>query len=154
MSLTQNKNYLQPTGFRVAINREKYANLEFFVQSLNHPGSSVNALELSVPKISQIPFQGDKITYTELSLSIIIDEDMASYKEMQQWMEDSIDAIDDISSDITVIILTSHNNKNIEIKYKNCIPTNIGSFELSSTLGDTTLMVFDATFRFSDFEIL
>mgnify|MGYP000474469613 CR=1 FL=1 len=154
MSLTANKNFLQPTGFRVAINRDKYANIEFFVQSVNHPGATVNALELSVPKISQIPFQGDKITYSELSLSIIMDEDMESYKEVQRWMEESIDAMDDISADITLVILSSHNNKNNEIRYKNCIPTNIGSFELNSTSGATPIIVFDATFRFSDFEII
>jgi len=152
--LTTNKNFLQPTGFRVVINREEYPNLEYFAQSVNHPGASVNPTEISIPRLSQLPLQGDKLTYTELSINLIIDEDMESYKEMQKWMEESVETLDDISADITVLILTSHNNKNIEIRYKNCIPTNIGAFELNSTTGDTTLMTFDATFRFSHFEIV
>ena len=34
--LTTNLNYLQPTGFRVIINRTRYPNLEYFVQSVSH----------------------------------------------------------------------------------------------------------------------
>lgn len=154
MTVTTNKNFLQPTGFKVIINSEEYANIEYFAQSVNHPGSAVDATEIGIPKLGQLPFGGDKITYSELSMSIIMDEDMAAYKEMQSWLERSVDSIEDISSDITVVVLSSHNNKSVEIKYKDCIPTNIGSFELNSTSGDTTYVVFDATFRFSYFEIV
>ena len=150
--LTNNQNFLQATGFRVVIN-DQYRNLEFFAQSVQHPGASVDAIDIGLPNVRSLPLQGDKITYSELSLNLILDEDMASYKEMQQWLESSIDSTDPIQSDITLVILTSHNNKNIQIKYKDCIPTVVGSIEFNSTTGDATLLTFDASFRFSSFEI-
>ncbi len=156
MSLTTNKNFLQPTGFRVIIDREKYANLEFFAQSVQHPGSSVDARDIPIPKFAAIPVAGDKITYSELNINLIVDEDMSAYKEMQSWLERLIDTPDtpDLYNDVTVIILTSHNNTNRQIRYKNCIPVMIGSIEFTSTVGDTTFVTFDASFRFSSFEIL
>jgi hypothetical protein len=151
--LTTNKSFLQATGFRVVINDE-YRNLEFFAQSVQHPGATVNAVDVGIPKLTSMPLLGDKITYSELSLNLILDEDMASYKEMQSWLERTIDTTDGIESDITLVILTSHNNKNIQIRYNDCIPTTIGAIEFNSTSGDATLISFDATFRFSTFEII
>lgn len=151
--LTTNKSFLQATGFRVVIN-DQYRNLEFFAQSVQHPGATVNAVDFGIPKLTSMPLLGDKITYSELSLNLILDEDMVSYKEMQSWLERTIDTTDGIESDITLVILTSHNNKNIQIRYNDCIPTMIGAIEFNSTSGDATLISFDATFRFSTFEII
>ena len=35
--LTSNINYLQPTGFRISIDRKRYPNLEYFCQQVIHP---------------------------------------------------------------------------------------------------------------------
>jgi len=40
MSVTQT-NFLQGSGFRIVINRERFANLEYFVQTVNHPSVDV-----------------------------------------------------------------------------------------------------------------
>ena len=97
---------------------------------------------------------GDKITHSELTFNLILDENMVSYREMQSWLESTIESTSGLESNISLFILTSHNNKNIEIRYLDCIPTQIGSIEFNSTSGDTTLLTFDATFRFTRFEIL
>ena len=76
MAVTANKGFLQPTGFSVVINKGYYANLEYFAQSVTHPGSNVEPLELPIRQITSVPLAGDKITYTELELSIILDEDI------------------------------------------------------------------------------
>lgn len=151
--LTTNKSFLQPTGFRVVINSD-YKNLEFFAQSAQHPGASVSPVEIGIPKVS-LPLLGDKITYSELSINLMIDEDMTSYREMQGWLEDAIGSDHEKAvMDISIIVLTSHNNKNITIKYKDCIPTTIGAIDFNSTSGDSTFLTFDASFRFSTYEIL
>jgi len=164
-TLTSNKNYLQPTGFKVVINREDYPNLEYFAQAVTHPGASVPPTELPVRRVASIPLAGDKINYGELSVSMILDEDLVAYKEMQSWLERTVNAGQVSSrqalqsnqlptySDITVSILTSHNNENVKIRYNDCIPTNIGSIELSATTNDVSYLTFEATFRFSTFVI-
>lgn len=154
MALTDNKNFLQPTGFRVIVQRKDYGNLEFFAQSVQHPGCTVGAVEVPIPRIQGLPLAGDTIAYGELNLSLILDEDLTAYKEVQQWLEDSVYGTKDvIHHDIKVIVLTSHNNFCAQIQYKNCIPTQLGSIELTSTTGDVTYINFDVTFRFSEFVI-
>lgn len=164
-TLTTNKNYLQPTGFKVVINRENYPNLEYFAQSIQHPGASVTPLEIPGRRITSLPLAGDKITYGELTIDMILDENMVAYKEMQSWLErivnqGQVNSRESNSSnriptfaDITVMILTSHNNENVKIKYRDCIPTNIGSIELSSNTADVTYLTFSSSFRFSNFII-
>jgi hypothetical protein len=162
MSLTTNKNFLQPTGFTFVINRKNYPNLEFFAQSVTHPGASVNPLELPINRITSVPLAGDKITYGQLTLDVMLDEDMTSYKEMQNWLERIVndghvpeDKGGKISTyaDITLIILTSHNNANRSIRYKDCVPVDIGNILLSSNASDVTYPTFSVGFRFSSFEI-
>ena len=163
MALTTNKNFLQPTGFKFVINRRDYPNLEYFAQSVTHPGSTVNPLELPTTRIASVALAGDKITYTQLSLEVIIDEDLESYKEMQAWLERTVNEghIDEFRSgkistysDITLIIMTSHNNKNVQIKYKDCVPVDIGSIQMASNVADVGFTTFQVSFRFSSFEIL
>jgi len=153
MSLTSNTNFLQPTGFRIVIERAKYGNLEFFAQGVTHPGSSTTAVDMVVPRIQKFPIAGDSIEYSELSIQLILDEDMVAYKEMQDWMERCAESYEDLSQDIKVMILTSHNNSNVTITYENCIPVTIGSVELNATGGDVTYITYDASFRFSRFTI-
>ena len=50
-TLTANKNYLQPTGFRVIIDRENYPNLEFFAQSVDHTDVSMTAPNVAYSRI-------------------------------------------------------------------------------------------------------
>ena len=86
----------------------------------------------AVPKVQRFPVAADTIEYSDLGISLILDEDMISYKEMQDWMQRTVDSSEDLSHDITVIILTSHNNANIKIRYEGCLPTQIGSVELNA----------------------
>jgi len=151
MALTENKNFLQPTGFRVIIEREHYGNLEFFAQSVQHPGTNVSAVEVAVPRITGLPVPGDTVAYGELTLNLILDEDLTSYKEVQKWMMDSVYKTESAYHDIKVIVLTSHNNFCAQIQYKNCIPTSLGSIEFVSTTGDVQYVNFDVSFRFSEF---
>ena len=162
MALTTNKNYLQPTGFKIVIDRRNYSNLEFFAQSVVHPGASVNPLEIPTTRVTSLPLAGDKITYTNLTMDVILDEDMESYKEMQNWLErivneghvpETTDTKVSTYADINVMIMSSHNNKNVQIKYKECMPVDIGSVNLASNVGDVAYLTFQVSFRFSEFEI-
>ena len=162
MALTTNTNYLQPTGFKFIISGDQYKNLEFFAQSVTHPGANANPVELPVARVTSVPLAGDKITYSELSLEVLVDEDMKSYKEMQAWLERNVNQKQDNEvcganvstySDITLIILTSHNNNNVQIKYFDCLPTNIGAITMSSNTTDVIYPTINVEFRFSSFEI-
>lgn len=163
-NLTQNINYLQPTSFKITIDRKNYPNLEFFCQSFVHPGMIMNSVEVPYQKITGVPFVGDKLTFNELQANIILDEDMKSYDEMYSWMRRNLD-IEHVSptkrtaaqpptmADITLSILSSHNNTTKTVRYIDCIPVSLTDIQFESTTGGETFVIFGASFRFSYFEL-
>ena len=162
--LTTNINYLAPTSFKLVIDRRNYPNLEFFAQTIQHPGASVAPLEVPIPRLSSVSMPGDKLTFGELAAVIILDEDMTAYTEMYNWLsrmveKKSPDAQDrfgsepPMQSDITVSILSSHNNQNKQIRYIDCVPTMVGDINFESVVGDIQYLTFPVSFKFSYFEI-
>jgi len=163
-NLTTNINYLQPTSFKLVLDRKNYPNLEFFCQNVTHPGMLMSAVEMPYQKIQGIPFPGDKLTFNELSANIILDEDMEGYTEMYSWIRRLLDTPNKTSiertstvppaySDITLHILSSHNNTTKQIQYRDCVPTSLGDIQFESTSTGDTFITFNASFRFSYFEL-
>ena len=168
MALTENFNYLQPTGFKLVIDRTNYPNLEFFVQDFTHAGVIMNTADSQYKKLAAIPFIGDKLTYNEMLANIILDEDMKAYTEMHDWMrrildQDMTTPVDRFKaktekppaqSDITLSILSSSNNVIVQIKYRDCIPTALTDIQFQATGGGDAFLTFGASFRFTYFDIL
>ena len=166
-TLTNNLIYLQPTSYKLTIDRENYPNLEYFAQSLTHPGMIMNPVELPYRNVTGVPITGSKLTYNELSANLILDENLSSYNEMYSWMrriltQEELPAVKrnfrlkqvPTYSDITVTILSSHNNKTKEIKYIDCIPIALGDISFESTATGTEFVTFAISFRFSYFDLL
>ena len=162
--LTTNMNYLQPTGYKVTIDRKYYPNLEFFCQTFQHPGMSQNALEVPIPRLAGLPFEGEKLMFGELVLTVIVDEALESYSELYSWMDDLVNNVhvptfertatkSSSSSDISVGILNSHNNVSKTLRYINCVPTLLGDLNFETIAGGESFLTFPASFRFAYFEI-
>ena len=163
-TLTTNYNFLQPTGYKVIIDRKHYPNLEFFCQTFQHPGMNMSAMEVPFQRVQSIPFPGDKLSFSEVILTIIVDEEMKSYTELYNWMEslvetnyinptDRLATSSPSQADITVGIL---NNKNVLTKsliYRDAVPTLLGDLNFESIAGGESFLSFPASFRFSYFEI-
>jgi len=159
-----NLNYLQPNAFKLTIDHKHFQNLEFFCQTVVHPSMSSNPVEMPYKRITSVPFTGDKLTFSELTAMIIVDENLNAYTEMYNWLQRTIEqedttAINRTSSkpptyaDITLSILSSHNNKVRQIRYIDSMPVSLGDMQLESTSGDLSFITFPATFRFSYFEL-
>jgi len=162
--LTTNINYLQPTSFKLVLDRTNYPNLEFFCQSVTHPGMLMSAVEVPFRKVAGVPMPGDTLTFNELSANIILDEDMQGYTEMYNWIRRIIDtnmktkgrdftSTETPFADITLNILSSHNNTTKQIQYKDCVPTALGDIQFESTSTGDTFITFGASFRFTYFEM-
>ena len=163
--LTSNINYLQPTSFKITIDRKNFPNLEFFCQDFTHPGMIMNAVEVPFRKLQSIPFVGDKLTFNELLANIIVDENLDAYNEMYNWMRTNLDnnensRLEDTGlrpptvSDIVLSILSSHNNVTKQIRYIDCMPVALTDVQFQSTASGTEFVTFGASFRFSYFELL
>lgn len=165
MSLTTNFNYLQPTSFKLIIDRKNFPNLEFFCQNVTHPGLMMPAAELPVRRMQSIPMPGESLTINELSCNILLDENMQAYQEMYNWIKRN--QVTDMgatsklnrgtaiptNADITLSILSSHNNVTNQVRYVDAIPTSLGDISFEATATGTEYIVFAASFRFSYFEL-
>lgn len=163
-SVLNNINLLQPTAFKLVIDRKNFNNLEFFCQAVAHPSLEVPASELPWRQVGNIPMPGDKLIFSTVEAIILVDENMNAYTEMYNWLQrtvgsNNVPAVEALRSakapstvDMTLLILTSHNNVARKIHYRDCVPVSLGTMMMESTTGDTTVMTFPATFRFSYFE--
>ena len=166
--LTENFNYLQPTSFKLVIDRKNYPNLEFFCQNVTHPGMLINAVELGIPRLAGLPIPGESLTFNELSTNIILDENLEGYSEMYNWILRLINTnmgsggrggiamgtSTPTYADITLSILSSHNNVTKQVRYLDCIPTSLGDINFESTGDGNTFITFAATFRFNYFKLV
>lgn len=163
-----NFNYLSPTGFRVTISREFYPHLQYFAQTVQHPSLNVNSTEVGYKRISSVPFVGDKIQVGSITLDLLMDENLESYKELYDWMHRMVNEnhrpasarfqfgdnpIPTSTCDMKVTILTSANNVNHSFLYKNSFPVSIGDVQFNAT-SDGTYITYPVTFRFDYFEFI
>ena len=162
-SALNNINLLQPNAFRLVIDRKYFPNLEFFAQSIVHPEVSAVPAELPVRR-TRVAFAADKLQFGELQANIILDENLNSYVEMYNWVNRLVDqsqvnsldatkAIPPTECDITLSILSSHNNTVRTIKYIECVPTGLGSIQLEASSGPDQYITYPANFRYSYFEL-
>ena len=106
--------------------------------------------------------------FGELTMDVLLDENMKSYTEMYNWMlrsvnNEMITRRDNFSgqtddqpsySDITIIALTSQNNSSVKFKYVDALPVSIGDIRFEATNQSVEYVTFPASFRFSYFEIV
>jgi hypothetical protein len=155
-------NFLSPLEFRVAIKR--LPNVEFFVQRANIPGISAQPVEVQNPfrKTFRSP---DQLDYSNLDITFIIDENMSNYLEIYNWISDTTFPRDfnefkrisesdgGLDSDITIQILNSHKNLNLEVRFVNCFPISISDIALDTTQPDLIYPEVTATFQYDSFSI-
>lgn len=164
-NLTTNLNYLQPTSYKLVIDRKNFPNLEYFAQNVSHPGVTANASEIPFRSLAQTPFVGASLNYGELTANIILDENMTSYVEMHDWIRRVVDekprkALDRNTNnpptycDITLSILSSQNEELKKVRYMDCCPTTLGEISFESTASGTEFIVFPVSFRFTYFELV
>ena len=162
--VSDNNNLLQPSGFKVQINRKKFPNVEFFATGVIHPAMSASPVEVAFRRIQSVPIAADKLTFSEVVIETLLDENLTAYKEIFNWMQyivntndiDPIAATDTRPStyaDIKVFVLNSHNNTTNTITYYDAIPVSLGDVPLLSTTGDVQYINCPISFRFSQFDI-
>jgi hypothetical protein len=159
-------NYLQPTGFKIIINRRDFPNLQFYAQAVSHPDVNLPATDIGFSRISNVPIVGDKIEFGILQMDVLLDEDMNSYRELYNWMVSATAQKHLLATgglgqgenpyrsssyyDITVAVLSSHNNVNRTFRYINAFPTSVGQISLTASSAEQFLS-FPVSFRFDYF---
>ena len=162
VALTDNINYLQPSGFKVIMDRKFYPNLVFFATSFIHPSTGLQP-SYAPRSRADIRFAGDKLTFGEVQLNIILDEDMHGFTEVYNWMEEIVnvertpmsartDTQRSTECDMSVMVLNNKNNTSKEIVYRDAIPTSLGDISFDTASGDNFITV-PVSLAFTSFTI-
>jgi len=156
-----NTNPLQTTGFRFVIQR--LPGVVFFGQTANLPGLTFGSIAYETPMSQAIPIPGDSIEYEDLSLKFMVDENLGDWLEVYNWMlalsrvkELNLDDVGNqpaTVSDATLFILTSNQNVNIRVFFRDLFPTNINGLEFDATVTDLDPIIGEATFKFCYYDV-
>lgn len=168
----QNRNFLSPIGFKFTLNRSP--KVAFFSNSANIPGLTLGiANQPSYLKDIETP--GDKITFNDLSIRFLVDENLENYMEIQNWIRSlgfpySLDEIYDLQkqqtyvdtsdtklmnifSDGTLHILTSSNTPNFKLKFRDLWPYQISDLQFDATDTDIEYLTAEVSFKYTIYDI-
>ena len=156
-NVTNNLNYLAPASFKLQIDRLKYPNVEYTIQTVILPDLILDPAPVSTP-MRRLGMTGDKINYGQLQVSFLIDEDMLNYKEIHDWILGELTQKDTKQykkeRDLTLSILSSHNNVNKQIQFVDAYPTSLSSLPFDVTITDIQYLTAMITFEYSYFKLL
>jgi len=75
--------YSSPTQFRFLINQ--LPKVQYFTTEANIPGITLGEGTYNTP-LKDLPILGDKLTYDDLTITFIVDENLENYIEMHTWL--------------------------------------------------------------------
>ena len=166
----QNRNFLSPTGFQFSLSKEP--KVSFFCTSARIPELSLQT-SIQPTYLKDIDVPGEKLTYGDLTLRFLIDEDMTNYMAIHNWLtglgfsETTNDFVslttDDQGlknqlteqfSDGSLSILNSNYRVNTIVKFKDMFPVSLSSLEFDTSATDIQYFTADATFKYTIYNIL
>ena len=75
--------YASPTQFKFQI--QKLPKVEYFTTACNIPGISLGNTVQPTP-LADIPLPGDTISFSDLEITFLVDENLENYREIHGWM--------------------------------------------------------------------
>jgi|TARA_R100000030_G_scaffold71764_1_gene55284 hypothetical protein len=151
-----NRNFLSPVGFLLDL--EIFDGVDFFCQSASIPEIAMPFAEVQTPYRNVPIVSSGGVSYGDLNVRFIIDEDLKNYLVIHNWIKeyglaekraDSADAY----SNARLQIMTSHNNVNHIVEFKNMFPVSLSSVPFDATVGDIEYLLADVTFKFETYTI-
>jgi len=77
------QDYASPTQFKFGI--IKLPKVEYFCTAVNIPGITLGSFNQPTP-LKSIPQPGDQLTYENLSMTFLVDENLENYQEIHGWL--------------------------------------------------------------------
>jgi len=75
--------YASPTQFKFQL--AKLPKVEYFTTACNIPGISLGTTLQPTP-LADIPLPGDTLTFSDLEITFLVDENLENYREIHGWM--------------------------------------------------------------------
>ena len=164
-----NRNFLAPVGFKFSLS--KFPKVAFFSNTARIPDITLGtAIQSTYLKDIDIP--GEKLTYGELNVRFLVDENLENYMKIHNWLtglgfpesaqdfivkttnEDGIRDLKEQFSDGSLHILNSNFNDIAVVKFRDLFPIYLTSLEFDATESDINYFTADVTFKYTIYDIL
>ena len=164
----QNRNFLSGVGFK--FNLAKFPKVDFFSNSARIP--ELNLELTSQPSyLKTIDVPGERLTYGDLTLRFLVDENMENYLSVYNWLKglgfpESGKQFKDITTDSdgvrdpkeafcdgTLSILNSNYREVAKVKFNDLFPISITSLDFDATNTDVQYFTAEATFKYTIYDL-
>ena len=164
-----NRNFLSPVGFKFSL--AKFPKIDFFCNSASIP--EINLGTYQQPSyLKNIDVPGEKLTYGDLDIRFLVDENMENYMSVHNWLtglgfpespqqfiditknQDGIEDKKEQYSDGALHILNSNYNDIAVVKFKDLFPVYLTSLEFDATESDINYFTADVTFKYTIYDIV
>lgn len=146
-------NPLVPTHFKFSIETMEAVN--YTGQGATLPGVSLGTIEYSTRE-TEIQLPGEKLVYSPLDITFIVDENMTNYAEMYNWMlrvSQTDDAHLSESKNATLIIFDRSLSVSKEVLFTGCIPFSLSEMRFS-VIDNETVLVCNVSLEYDKFTFL
>lgn len=169
--------YLRPNAFR--FNIQSLPKVNYFCQSANIPSINLGYATQSTP-LRDIPLPGEKVDFGDLIIKFMIQEDMANYIELFNWIislgfpdnhaqfqtrinqqsfrnpsENTTARKSDLYeySDATLLVLDSDNLPIARLNFMDCFPISLTGLDFDISSGNVQYFAAQAVFKYRSFTV-
>jgi len=136
-------------------------------QRVKMPDLTLKAIHTPNP-FNKLNYSASSADYGTLKITFKVDEDMANYLEIMNWMtglgfpndfkqykdlKDNVTGNAGIRSDASLVIYDSSKNANMEAVFRDCFPEELSDFEMYSTSTEAPWIMATAAFSIRDFSV-
>lgn len=177
----KNRNFLTPLKFDFSIDR--LPNVNFFTQAAPIPGLNLPSVDRGAGPFNNIPWTGDRISWSDLNIDFRVDENLRNWYEVYKWMvglgtpetlqqhkdlKDGVDtnldgekrkilppatSIGHIYGQATLIVRSSQQQPILSIHFKDCWPTALSEIRFDTTDENVTEIACTATFKYETYTV-
>ena len=163
-----NRNFLSGVGFK--FNLTKFPKVDFFSNSARIPELNLE-LTRQPSYLKNIDVPGERLTYGDLTLRFLVDENMENYISIYTWLKglgfpESTKEFKELTTDKdgqrdpkeafcdgTLRILNSNYREVAKVKFIDLFPTSLTSLEFDATNTDIQFFTAEATFKYTIYNL-
>ena len=163
-----NRNFLTGVGFKFSLT--KFPKVDFFSNSARIPELNLE-LTNQATYLKNIDIPGERLTYGDLSLRFLVDENMENYISVYNWLKglgfpESTQQFADLNKDKdglrdpkeafcdgTLSILNSNYREVAKVKFNDLFPTSLTSLDFDATNTDVQYFTAEATFKYTIYNL-
>ncbi len=164
----QNRNFLSNVAFK--FNLAKFPKVDFFSNSARIPELNLE-LTRQPSYLKNIDIPGERLTYGDLTLRFLVDENMENYISVYTWLKglgfpESTKEFKDLTTDRdgirdpkeafcdgTLRILNSNYREVAQVKFRDLFPTSLTSLDFDATNTDIQYFTAEATFKYTIYNL-